>query len=305
MSAHGSADPRGRTGMMPEPIPIALAARPPRSGEEASAHRPGRATIQVGVAGGRSRVQRARATSPLRLLTPANHGRAAWVYTSTFGGGLVDGDAIALDIDVAPRAAALLSTQASSKVYRSPRGTSSRLHARVGSGALFVHLPDVLTCFEGARYEQAQRIDLASDAGVVAIDWLSSGRRAAGERWAFAHCRTRLDVYVDAAHVLHDVMLLRPDEGPIAVRMGRFDVIGTIVLAGRVLRDEYGRVLDVVNGSPVGRRAGEIVAASPLGDAGCLVRLAGPSVEDVGRSIRRLLAFVPALLGDDPWARKW
>ena len=31
---------------------------------------------------------------PLRLLTPANHGHAAWVYTSSYGGGLVDGDRV-------------------------------------------------------------------------------------------------------------------------------------------------------------------------------------------------------------------
>jgi hypothetical protein len=34
-------------------------------------------------------------------------------------------------------------------------------------------------------------------------------------------------------------------------------------------------------------------------------RLLGASAEAVGRAIREYLAFVPALLGDDPWARKW
>jgi len=35
------------------------------------------------------------------------------------------------------------------------------------------------------------------------------------------------------------------------------------------------------------------------------VRLAGAHVEDVRGVLRGLLDFVPGLLGDDPWARKW
>jgi urease accessory protein len=53
-------------------------------------------------------------------------------------------------------------------------------------------------------------------------------------------------------------------------------------------------------------RADELlIAATALGDEGCVVRIAGTSVERVGRTVRDLLRFVPALLGDDPWARKW
>jgi urease accessory protein len=43
----------------------------------------------------RSDVHRARSAGPLRLLTP-RAGAAAWIVTSTYGGGLVDGDQVAL-----------------------------------------------------------------------------------------------------------------------------------------------------------------------------------------------------------------
>jgi hypothetical protein len=36
-----------------------------------------------------------------------------------------------------------------------------------------------------------------------------------------------------------------------------------------------------------------------------LLRVAGERVEEVGREIQRCLGFVPALLHDDPWLRKW
>ena len=91
---------------------------------------------------GRSVVARAYATSPLRLLTPSNHGHAAWIYGSSYGGGLVDGDAVTLDVDLAPGAAAFVSTQASTKVYRSCRGTRSDTEGHIGAGALLVLAPD-------------------------------------------------------------------------------------------------------------------------------------------------------------------
>ena len=48
-------------------------------------------------------------------------------------------------------------------------------------------------------------------------------------------------------------------------------------------------------------------AASPLpgGAPGAVLRVAGPDAEHVGRWLRERLTFVPELLGDDPWARKW
>ena len=134
---------------------------------------------------GRSAVTRAYTTSPLRLLMPKNHGSAAWIYTSSYGGGLVDGDRIVLEVDVGPGAAAFLSTQASTKVYRSPRGTGSELHARVSADGLFAVIPDPAVCFAAARYGQIQSFDLSARSGLVLVDWVSSGRHVSGERWAF------------------------------------------------------------------------------------------------------------------------
>ena len=54
---------------------------------------------------GRSVVTRARADSPLRWLLPDNRGHAPWAYTTSYGGGLVDGDALCLDAHVGDGAA--------------------------------------------------------------------------------------------------------------------------------------------------------------------------------------------------------
>ena len=92
--------------------------------------------------GPRTVVEAALARSPLRLLTPRNHGRAAWAYTSTLGGGLVDGDVVRLRLDVGPGAAAVLASQGQNRVYRSARGRHGELAAGVAEGELLAVLTD-------------------------------------------------------------------------------------------------------------------------------------------------------------------
>lgn len=282
----------------------AAAAGPAPNGRDGLAA--GRGSIEV-CAGpdGRSVVSRAFAASPLRLLTPRNHGRAAWIYTSSFGGGLVDGDRVELDVEVHAGASAYLSTQASTKVYRSARGTATRMYARVAASGSLVVMPDPVVCFAGARYTQVQRFDVSARSRLIVVDWLSSGRAASGERWRFDEYVSRLQVHVDGRLVMHDALALRAEDGPLDARLGRFDVLALAVVIGDDLRATSSAIVEQAGRAPVTRRDDLLVAAAAVGTSGCLLRIAGRSVEHVGHVLREYLAIVPSMLGDNPWARKW
>jgi urease accessory protein len=257
-----------------------------------------------------STVTRAYAESPLKWLTPATRGEAAWVFASSYGGGLVGGDHLGVEIDVGDGAAAFLSTQASTKVYRSPAGASTRLAARVASGGLLVSLPDPVVCFASSDYCQTQTLAIDASAGLVALDWMTSGRRGSGERWAFDAYASTTSLRVDGRLVLHDAVRLSAMDGELASRAGRIDVLVVVIIAGERLAAQAARLVATVSAMPVERRAPVVVSAAPLpglalAPPGCVVRLAGEHVEDVRGVLRRLLDFVPGLLGDDPWARKW
>jgi urease accessory protein len=266
---------------------------------------PGRGALSVMRTGGRSIVSRAYATSPLRLLTPGNHGRAAWIYTSSHGGGLVDGDHTVLEIHVGEDAAAFVSTQASTKIYRSPRGTSAEVRARIEPDGLLVVAPDPVVCFARSRYRQLQQFDLADRAALVLLDWVSSGRHAAGERWAFDEYHGQIVVRLNGRLLVHDALALRAADGDLAARIGRFNVLAVGLLVGTALRPVAASLVSRVSQGAAVRGSDLLVAASAVGDDGCVVRIAGCSVEHVGRTIRELLGFLPAILGDDPWTRKW
>lgn len=270
----------------------------------AASLRAGEGALAVVHDGVRSVVTRARAASPLRLLMPKNDGSAAWIYTSTFGGGLVGGDCIDLDVDVGPGAACLLSTQSSTKVYRSRSGAESRLSARVAAGGFLAIVPDPVVCFRASRFRQLQRVDLAGDASLVFVDWVTSGRRAAGERWAFHEYTTCLQVRVDGGLVIHDAVTLRAADIDVSERMGRFDVLALVVMTGPRVRDAAKAVAAQIGVAPIARRADRIASAAVVGE-GCVLRVAGVSVEDVARTVREWCACLPRELGDDPWSRKW
>jgi urease accessory protein len=266
---------------------------------------PGRADIGVIRSGSRSVVTRAYATSPLRLLLPRNHGRAAWIFTSSFGGGLVDGDRMVTDIDVGTGASVFLSTQASTKIYRSPAGTSAKTRARVAADALLVVAPDPVVCFSAARYRQTQHVTLHERAGLVLLDWISCGRHAAGERWAFDEYYGHIDVRVGGRLLMHDTLALRAADGDLHERLGRFNVLAVAIIAGTMLATASASIVARASASPVTRKSDQLIAATALRDNACIIRFAGTSVEHIGRTIREFLSFVPTLLGDDPWIRKW
>jgi urease accessory protein len=266
---------------------------------------PGTGLLQIVRHGERSVVSRAFAASPLKLLTPRNHGTAAWVYSATYGGGLVGGDAIRLSVDIAPRAKAYISTQSSTKAYRSDQATSTRLEALVGDGGLLVMAPDPTVCFTGSTYGQAQHVELSGTGALVLVDCLSSGRRAAGERWAFTRYSSRTTVRVDGRLVFYDGLSLDPVDGDVAERMGRFDALATVLIVGASLATAAAAAMASVSAMPLVRRPDVLASAAPVAEGGVVLRIAGSSLEQIGRILREHLGFVPALLGDDPWSRKW
>jgi urease accessory protein len=264
---------------------------------------PGAGVLRVGTIAGRSLVNRMYATSPLRLLTPRNHGHAAWVYTSTYGGGLLDGDAIRLRVHVDPGAAAFLSTQSSTKIYRG--ASSSVIEATLADRSLLVVFPDPVVCFARSHYRQTQRFDLSDTAGVILVDWFTAGRSAMGERWAFECYASRTEIRRDGRLVWLDALRLDAGDGRIDARMGRFDVMCTVALVGVRLKSHAEALLTQIGTELIEPGASIVASASPLDTTGCVARVAGRSVEGVRSAIRRYLSFVAGLLGDDPWTRRW
>jgi len=259
----------------------------------ATTHAMARGQLAFRRSGTGTAVETAFAESPLRFLTPRNHGTAAWAYTSTLGGGLVDGDRLELELSVGPGARAFVSSQGPTRVFRSSRGASSTTVARVEEGAALMLFPDPTACFGGARYAQRTEVSLAPGSSLALWEVLSAGR----ERWGFTRCESSLRV----PPLLDERWLLDPEHGPLEERMGRFGAIGTLLLAGPLFAGLAQGVRDRVDAAPAGGGSALLESASPLRDGALVVRAAAPSVQQLVQRLRHHLAALPSLLGDDPW----
>jgi urease accessory protein len=268
----------------------------------------GQGKIRVRSVAGQSAVVSAQAASPLKILVPRPRGPSTSAYFSSFGGGLVAGDEIRLRVELEDHCRCYLSTQASTKVYRNPdaRPCGHSLDATVGEKSLLVLAPDPVQAFRGSLYRQQQRFHLNSSGGLVLVDWVSSGRAECGERWAFTRYESRNELFVDEHRAFLDSLSLDPADGPIEnpCRMGRFNCLALLMLAGEMVHGAAERMLSAVAEMPIPRHAALLCSASPIAN-GALLRIAGERVEDVRRELHHWLDFLPPLLHDDPRARKW
>ncbi|KAI3825654.1 hypothetical protein L1987_07190 [Smallanthus sonchifolius] len=195
--------------------------------------------LVVGRVGGKSAVTRCFSKYPLKFIVPTKAGRsqidAVWIYTLTYGGGIVSGDCISFDLTIEDGCTAVLTTQASTKVYKSVAFKCSEqvMEARVGDGALLVVIPDPVTCFSTAKYSQKQVFRIMSGSSLLVVDWITSGRHESGEKWDFTLYKSTNNIYMETNPLFLDTVLLENGNvTSIAERMQDYQVIAMVILLG-------------------------------------------------------------------------
>jgi urease accessory protein len=247
-------------------------------------------TVVARRVGGATVISEARATSPLRLVSPRFPGtRSASVCLVTFGGGLMDGDAVDVALTVEEGATLVAFTQASTKVFRG--AARQTLTADVRGTLVFV--PHAVSCFAGARYTQRIDVHLAGEGSCVVLDAFTSGRPAYGERWAMESLDLRTTVSRDGRTVLRDALVL---EGDVAARMEPYDALASLFAVGPMARAVADGILTPPTVTPI-----VVAAPSPLGDgAGAFCRIAARTTEHLLREARRRLRNLPDIDVVDP-----
>lgn len=255
---------------------------------------------------GSTSVTHAQAASPLRFFTPQAGRTAAWIVSTTLGGGLVGGDVIDVSMEVEAGARVLFTTQASTKVYGSTRAAHQRLHARVEDHALLVALPDPVAPFARSAYVQDVRCDLASDASLLIVDGFVSGRPAYGDHWAFDHYASRVEVVRDGRVLFRDHLRLDRTDGAIGARMRGFASYAMAIAAGPLVAPMADAILAEAHERAHAPGGEPLMSASRLHDgSGVVVRLAGRDPDSVAATLAALCHPVIALVGEDPWSSRW
>ncbi|KAK8320725.1 hypothetical protein V6Z11_A12G054900 [Gossypium hirsutum] len=239
------------------------------------------------------------------------------------------GDSISVEFTIGDGCTAVLTTQSSTKVYKSLGSKCSEqvLEARIGSGALFVVIPDPVTCFSTARYSQKQVFRVVSDSSLIIVDWFTSGHHESGEKWDFELYRSSNCIFAEGNQpvFLDTVLLEQSSPVDIAESMHEYQVIAMVLIYGPKLKHVQDQVQENVkrlmsqqlqipstrlgccaktNSDNCLVRPAFIASCSAFGPKGMgvVVRVASTTTEAVYRFLHHQLAGMEPLLGVSPYS---
>jgi urease accessory protein len=202
------------------------------------------------------------------------------VHLHNVSGGVLAGDRLALDVEVAPDARAQITTTGATRLYRHRTGAddSEQLtRISIGERGLLEYLPDPIIPYAGARHRQRTEIRLACGAALFWWEVIAPGRQAMGERFAFDRLQLESQVFNGPRLVLRENFLLEPFVRPIAVtaRMQAFSWTASLCICQEGRPAAFWRSLeDRLNASAQERtRKDEAIwGASTLAGDGVIVR---------------------------------
>lgn len=312
---------------------------------------PGEGKIDCSMVAGRLH-QAVSAAYPLKIISPdaaaystghpAEAGRLqpAVSYILSYGGGIVHGDHIHVDARCGQGCVLLLLTQGSTKVFRHRSGRPPSYLARkllggrhgydaskldcgqsyqtmlvqVEPGAMVCVLPDPVTCFSDASYNQRQSITLqAASSSLVLLDWMTSGRMSRGERWQFAKYFSVNLVYGPGGIVVRDALLLQKADADFTRRLSDIDAFAYLLVLGprattiaQAFRKEHHeqrirpfRPTHIVDETDIHWSVSEVSEGAVLGVA---VRVAGPTTDAVRQWIKKRIAPIQFIVGEAAWS---
>ena len=211
----------------------------------------GAAGIRFALRDGVSRLAQLYQRDPLRVLFPAPAaGDPPVAVIVTTSGGLVAGDRLDIQVELAPGAAAHVTASAAEKVYRSTgRTTIIKQTLSIAPGAVLEFLPPETILFDGARLRRETIIDLAPDSAFLGGDIIVFGRRARGERFASGFLREVWELRCDGDLVWGDALHLEDDVGRIIDDPACFD--GAAAFATMILSPPAGDARSLLNAARV------------------------------------------------------
>jgi len=255
-----------------------------------------RLDLGLDVKAGRTILARKSQVGPLTVQRPFYpEGGVCHLYLLHHPGGVVGGDRLEVELDVAAGASALVTTPGAAKLYRSAGAPAAvQQHLKVAGGGRFEWLPQEDIFFPGARLRSETLVELTGDARFIGWEIHCLGRPAIGERFARGTADLLLSVQRDCRPLLRD--RLRVSEGTgldEPSRLCGFPVCGTFVATGAGPQDldAAREILPDERGFPVG-----LTLVEDLIVARCLA----PAVEPASPIFRSIWGILrPRLMGRD------
>ncbi|ORX83998.1 UreD-domain-containing protein [Basidiobolus meristosporus CBS 931.73] len=298
----------------------------------------GQGMIECAVVGDTAALTRFHSRYPLKLIRPSAHmKKTALVYALTYGGGLVCGDVVTMNIAVRKSAKLAMLTQGSTKVFKkrnpnlplSTAASAQHFKYTIEDDGLLVLLPDQVTCFKDAMYHQTQDFQISGTGSLVL------GRMSRGESWEFAEYNSVNNIFHDGKLVLRDAQVIRDDHrvkelegGEIrsaedkqamnhfgqrtnyGYRVAPYECYAILVIYGPHLKELTKSILEEFNRISISPRSSKLPPQSPIwsasvigNDDGVILRAAALTTEEIRLFVKEHLKEIVPIIGDDVYSR--
>mmetsp|Transcript_1788 Transcript_1788/g.2542 ORF Transcript_1788/g.2542 Transcript_1788/m.2542 type:complete len:303 (-) Transcript_1788:4436-5344(-) len=239
-----------------------------------------------------------------RELDSKKSSNCIWVYVITFGGGFVCGDQVCFQVCVKENATCVLSTQASTKVYKSrikddTTSAVQEISLDIQENSFVCCLPDPVQCFRDARYKQVQNINMAHSANLIFVDWVTAGRLNR-ERWDFISFQSATTVRRDKKVVCFENVFLESRYGlSLRKQMGAINCVASVIAIGP-------DILELMKKEDTCRKfqdfEGVMATIGKINDGtGFVIRLAATTTEAIQLCLKENLAFLASRIGTIPY----
>ena len=140
------------------------------------------------------------------------------------GGGYVEGEKYKYSINLKEGSRAIITTQASTKVYKCEHGkkTEQKTLINLGKNSILEYITDSVILYKNAIYKQVNNIYMDESATLIYSDGITSGWSKEGEEFQYSNVQLKTSVYVNNKLVLLDNLLVNPRENDVT-KLGFFE----------------------------------------------------------------------------------
>ncbi len=266
--------------------------------------------LEVDVVQGKSQAVACRSVAPLRIVNPRIREQSCHAILSNFGGGMVDGDDIYMQVLCRKGARLKIGSVGSLQVYRGSNGGSRQTIAGLlEPESLAVLETDPVALHRGSRFQQIHHWRVGTGANLLVAECLTGERVEAGDRFAFNEYISQFDAAYEGRNMIHDRFTLRPDliDYRDPALFGQFTAFLTVYMVGNGWEPLASGITDAIASDSSGQARQLVASIHPLEDHGYILRALAEKSMHFSPLLERMDATLSSdrYLGFNPRLRKY
>lgn len=202
-----------------------------------------------------------------------------YLYLMNPGGGYIDGDSYRIEIVLEEEAEAVVTSQSSTKIYKTPKQPVLQdMKINLKKGSRLHYLPDPVIAYENARFRQETVINMESGASLIFTDIYTPGWAPDGTLFRYDLLQSRLKVFKDGQLILLDYVKLEPNDNVNGIgMMEEYTHFGTMM----VIDEEVEQPLVAGLYENLRTFTGPRIGLSMLSVSGFTLRILGNSTQQI------------------------